>query len=242
MPRDKDLKRLVRARMQKTGEAYTTARAQILNKSRAKTTPQAAPARTTTRRPAAGRVDYAELAGMGDAVIEQKTGRTWKSWVEVLDRHDAAQMTHRDIARLVHERYKIGAWWTQAVTVGYERIKGLRARGQRRDGTFEASRSRTFHVTVTSLFEAWADPDTRLRWLTEHGVEVRSATPPKAMRLGWPDGGIVLVGFLPKGDTRSVVAVQHTKLPDRSTVERLKQYWGERFDALGDVLANSVSS
>ena len=34
MPRQKDLKRLVRARMEKTGEAYTTARAQVLRKPR----------------------------------------------------------------------------------------------------------------------------------------------------------------------------------------------------------------
>jgi hypothetical protein len=32
MPRDKDLKRLVRTRMQKTGESYTTARARIVSK------------------------------------------------------------------------------------------------------------------------------------------------------------------------------------------------------------------
>jgi hypothetical protein len=36
MPRQKDLKRLVRARMRKTGEAYTAARAQILKKQHAK--------------------------------------------------------------------------------------------------------------------------------------------------------------------------------------------------------------
>src|SRR3954467_11720027 len=34
MPKQKDLKRLVRARMQKTGEAYTAARAQVLRKPR----------------------------------------------------------------------------------------------------------------------------------------------------------------------------------------------------------------
>ena len=33
MPRNKDLKRLVRARMRKTGEDYTAARARILEKS-----------------------------------------------------------------------------------------------------------------------------------------------------------------------------------------------------------------
>ena len=32
MPTQKDLKRLVRARMRRTGEAYTTARAQIITK------------------------------------------------------------------------------------------------------------------------------------------------------------------------------------------------------------------
>ena len=37
MPRNKDLKRLVRARMQKTGEAYTAARAHIDKASTTKT-------------------------------------------------------------------------------------------------------------------------------------------------------------------------------------------------------------
>ena len=67
MPRNKDLKRLVRARMSKTGEAYTTARAQLQKKTR----PQTA--------------NYAELAGMADAKVSEKTGRTWADWVKVLD-------------------------------------------------------------------------------------------------------------------------------------------------------------
>jgi hypothetical protein len=33
MPKDKDLKRLVRDRMRKTGEAYTTARSRLLRRS-----------------------------------------------------------------------------------------------------------------------------------------------------------------------------------------------------------------
>ena len=36
MPANKDLKRLVRGRMKKTGEAYTTARSHILDKPRKK--------------------------------------------------------------------------------------------------------------------------------------------------------------------------------------------------------------
>jgi hypothetical protein len=57
------------------------------------------------------------------------------------------------------------------------------------------------------------------------------------MRLGWPDGTIVVVGFTPKGKGKSLVAVQHTKLPDRATSDRMKQFWSERLDALKPVLA-----
>jgi hypothetical protein len=30
--------------------------------------------------------------------------------------------------------------------------------------------------------------------------------------------------------------VQHTKLPDRETADRLKQYWSEQLDALASVM------
>ena len=219
MTSNKDFKRFVRARMKKTGEAYTTARSNVLKKPKKKPT-----------------VDYAMLAGMSDSVIKEKTGCSWDRWVKALDHHGADKMPHGEIAALVKKTYKTGDWWSQTVTVGYERIKGLRARGQRRDGTFEASKSRTFDVPVRTLFEAWADDTTRRRWLNGAAVRIRTATEPKSMRLDWNDS-IVAVGFAPKGSSRSSVAVQHTKLPDRETANELKDYWSARFDALGDVLA-----
>lgn len=238
MPRQKDLKRLVRARMQKTGEAYTAARAQVLRKTRRKLQPSGkAPSRLTP--PAApGRTDYAELAGMSDAVISDKTGRGWEEWVRVLDGHAADRMEHSDIAKLVSGTYNVRPWWTQAVTVGYERIKGLRARGQRRNGSFEASKSRTFNVPVATLFEAWANPARRRRWLDQAGVRVRTATAPKSMRLGWPDGTIVAVWFSAKGASKSAVALGHTKLADRETADRLKAYWAERLNELAELIGD----
>jgi hypothetical protein len=231
MPKNKDLKRLVRARMRKTGEAYTAARAHLLKKTKAKTVPRTAPI-------SASRIDYPALAGISDATIKAKTGCTWKRWVDALDYHGAKEMLHRDIAALVSEKYKIDGWWSQTVTVGYERIKGLRARGQRRDGTYEASKSRTFDVPVDTLFDAWADAKVRRRWLDGEGVKVRTATAPKSMRLDWTDGSIIAVGFLAKGKAKSAVAVQHTRLADRETAHRLKEYWSDRLTALGEVLTD----
>lgn len=97
MTENKDLKRIVRARMQKTGEAYTTARSHITKESRTQS-PAPAPAPSPS---------YAELAGMSDAVIKEKTGCAWEKWVKSLDHHGAEKMSHRDIAAMVHEKYKI---------------------------------------------------------------------------------------------------------------------------------------
>jgi len=243
MTKNKDLKRLVRARMKKTGEAYTAARAQITRKPKPATRTADATAAaavdpaTPAARPAPDPKEYAALAGMSDAAIKEKTGCAWDKWVKSLDHYGAEQMSHRDVAALVHEKYKIDGWWAQSVTVGYERIKGLRTRGQRRDGMYEASKSRTFDVPVRTLFDAWADANIRRRWLNEAGVNVRIATSPKSMRLGWTDGSIVAVSFTAKGEARSSVALAHTKLPDREAAHRFKQYWSERLDALGEVLA-----
>ena len=82
---------------------------------------------------------------------------------------------------------------------------------------------------------AWSDPALRRRWLDEAGVKVRTATAPKSMRLGWPDGTIVAVWFTAKGPSKSAVALAHTKLSDRETADRFKAYWAERLQALANI-------
>jgi hypothetical protein len=242
VPRNKDLKRLVRARMTKTGEAYTAARAHIIRKTNTRNQSAAASAATHAPASAASPRDFAALAGTSDVVVNEKTGRSWEQWVLILDKHGAEHMPHRDIAALVSRTYGVADWWSQTVTVGYERIKGLRARGQRRDGTYEMTRSRTFDVPVAALFEAWAEPTVRRLWMNGADVKIRTATAPKSMRLCWTDRSIIAVGFMAKGGSKSAVAVAHTKLPDRETAERLKQYWSERLDSLGEVLAARARS
>jgi hypothetical protein len=226
MPTDKDFKRLVRGRMQKTGESYTTARAHLRKQK---------PTAAVVRPPA----DYPKLAGRSDALLKEKTGCTWERWVKALDRAKAYTWPHREIAKFVMEKYKIPGWWAQTVTVGYERIKGLRAVGQRRDGSFEANKSKTFAVPLTELYRAFHDARTRARWLPGVDLTVRTATRERSIRITWPDRTSVVVGFERKGPRKSLVAVQHGKLADRDSATRMKEYWAERLGALQDVLAPS---
>jgi hypothetical protein len=223
--------------MQKTGESYTAARSRLLQR-RVKRT--AAPPPPTPRRPSTpASIDYAKLAGMSDAALKKATGCDWAKWVWALDRVEAYTWPHRKIADHVHEKYKVKDWWTQTVTVGYERIKGLREIGQRRGGGFEASKSKTFGVAVTDLFHAFADSRKRRGWLDGVELTVKSATAPKRMRIAWPDQSVVEVTFAAKGAAKSSVAIQHGKLPDRATSLRMKEFWTDRLTALGSVLASA---
>ena len=222
---NKDRKRIIRDRMKKTGESYTAARMHILSKK--KTVGRPAPAPT---------VDFAKLAGMRDDKIAQATGRTWREWTELLDAEDAFRKRHRDIALIVHEKYGVREWWTQTVTVGYERIKGLRDRGQRRGGGYETTKSRTFNVPVGALFKAWSDDRIRRQWIGGVKATVRKATAPKSIRLQWPDGPIIAVFFTAKGATKSAVALAHTNLPSKAAAEEVKKEWTDRLDALAVVL------
>jgi uncharacterized protein YndB with AHSA1/START domain len=225
MPTNKDFKRLVRGRMQKTGESYTAARLQLLTK---KPTPAPIPG------------DYAKLAGMSDATLKAKTGCTWDRWVWALDRVEAYDWEHREIAGYVHEKYKVSGWWAQTVTVGYERIKGLRAVGQRRGGGFEANKSRTFAVPLARLYRAFHDKRTRTRWLPGVDMTIRVATREKSMRITWPDKTSVELYFSGTGEGKAQVQIQHRKLPDQAAAARMKHYWEVRLAALGDVLAPSA--
>lgn len=218
MPKQKDLKRLVRSRMNKTGESYTAARSQILNK--------------TNPLPE----EYAKLAGMSDKAVKAKTGCTWERWVRSLDAHDA-HMSHRDIAKHVHEKYKIDGWWAQTVTVGYERIRGLREVGQRRGGDYDVNKSKTVGVPIGRLYRAFSDKRVRNRWLLDADPTIRTSRRDKSMRIDWGDGTLVAVYFTEKGDNKSQVAIQHQKVPSKAAVSKLKEYWGERLAVLTELLS-----
>jgi hypothetical protein len=202
--------------MKKTGESYTAARAELVKKSKQ---------------------DFAERAGMSDHVVSARTGRTWEEWVRLLDSRGARSMVHRDIAEYLYEKEGVPGWWAQTVTVGYERIRGLRDVGQRRSGEYEASKSKTLPVPVRKLFRAFTDSRTRQKWLPGVKWTVRTTVADKSIRVTWEDGTSVELYFVPKGSAKSQVAVQHRKLQNKAQVIKAKAYWGERLGELAKLLA-----
>jgi uncharacterized protein YndB with AHSA1/START domain len=217
MTERKSFKRVVRTRMEKTGESYTAARAALL----------------TAPEPEA--VDPTAFTVSDDA-IRRRTGEGWEHWFGVLDEWGATERPHREIARWLVDEQGVDGWGSQAITVSYERARGLRAVGENADG-FVVNASRTVAVPVERLYDAFMDARLRPRWLPDDQLGERTATRPRSARFDWGDGATrVNAGFEAKGEAKSVVALAHERLPDAAEAERFKAHWRSALDALKDAL------
>jgi hypothetical protein len=212
MTAHKSFKRLVRSRMEKTGESYTTARAQLLA--------GAEPARVSL--------------STDDATIRERTGRGWEEWFDLLDEAGGADMSHRDMARWLaaEQGEDLLAWNVQAVVGSYERARKGRQIGEHEDG-FTVTASKTVAVPVERLYAAFVDPAQRERWLPGADLRERTTIEPRSARFDWGDGGSrVHVALTAKGEDKSTAALTHERLPDGAEAERMKAFWRERVAGL----------
>jgi len=220
MTEQKARKRAIRARMTKTGERYTAARRHL--------TP------STAEPPLPPRV--AEPPHSEESV-RRATGKGWDEWFRILDARGAVDRPHGEITRYLIEEHGVPGWWSQAVTVGYERARGLRAVYQG-PGGYRVGVSKTVAVPVERLFRAFVQPRGKNRWIEPGTLRKRTSRPPKTARFDFRDGtSRVVVGFEAKGDSKSMVAIQHERLPDRASVEELRAFWKERLARLAASLS-----
>lgn len=183
--------------------------------------------------------DTRKVAGIADAAVQARTGKTWKEWFAHLDQAQARQLDHKGIVAILSKQHGVGGWWQQMVAVTYEQARGLREKHQKPEG-YQISSSKTIDAPVAKLFAAWHDPKARARWLKESKLVIRRATENKSLRITWVDGKTSLdVNFYPKGDGKSQVTVQHSKLADAKQAEKMKAYWGEQLDRLKALIGAS---
>jgi len=47
---------------------------------------------------------------MSDAAVKEKTGKTRKEWLAILDKAGAKQMSHQEIVKYLNTKQGVGAW------------------------------------------------------------------------------------------------------------------------------------
>ncbi len=206
----KSFKRLVRARMAKTGESYTAARVQLLAGAGESPGDDAMP----------------RLA-CSDERIRERTARGWEEWFDLLDSWGGEGMSHTEIVTRVAELPGVAGWDAQAVALSFERARGKRAVGERvgSDG-FVSTASKTIAASADEVFAAFVDPSRRAGWLSDVTLSERTASKPKSARFDVGDGTTRLIVTVdPKGPAKSIVFVEQSRLADADERDSRNGFW-----------------
>ena len=173
-------------------------------------------------------------AGISSESVRAKTGKGWEEWFALLDIENAVSLPHKQIAALLNGKHGVPGWGAQMVTVGYEQARGLRqVNGQ--TGGFTANISRTLPYPALAVYEALVNTRRRRRWL-DLALKVTTSTEAKSVRIAVADGSRVDVNLYPKGESKTVLQLQHEKLPDAAAVQDRKTYWAAALDRLRGLL------
>lgn len=161
------------------------------------------------------------------ARLASGTGTSLAAWTERIDAAGGRDLDHAAIAVLLPERWGISEWWAQAVTVAYEQVIGRRRVGQRCDGDFAVSASRTVPGdpdAVRARWDAFMTPQRR----EELGLEEPRLTDTATWRY-WraavDDGTRVSVNITAADTGRSALGLEHKGLATADGREVWKTAW-----------------
>ncbi len=199
---------------------------------------------------------------MSDQAVEAKTGRIWADWFTILDDWDSASKEHKSTARYLAEKHGLSPWWSQTVTVEYERERGLREVGER-EGQFVATVQRTIRATPEEIYSALTRPEALTSWFTkEASVDLRVGgnyensdgdtgkflviEPPARLRFTWENpehspGSEVEATIHPKTANKSTLRLEHSKLKSREEFEDMKEGWSWALDSLKSFLERGTA-
>lgn len=239
MTRARALKHVIRARAAKTGERYTTARRHILRElNETRPAPAKAVSRETSMQTAGSKTTRGALS---DASSLKRTGHDLAHWYAVLDKFGAVEKGHTAAARHLHQAHGVDGWYSQGITVAYERERGVRGVNQRCDGAWEVSVSKTVTAKTAELVKAFTDVRKRSSWISEAEPALSSAMSkgladkkskgwvvrPDGMarfRYKWDDTIVQLYAY-PKPGGKIALTVQHTGLTSGDAVDNYRRQW-----------------
>lgn len=165
--------------------------------------------------------------------VERATNRSWEDWVAFLDASGARDLDHHEIAvKAFHElegKIDNHAWWAQSVAVAYEQFIGRRIPGQRPDGTFQTSVSKSTSLGMTELMQQWesfAAEDADVQAIVPGEPKVSGTERRITWRAKAADGSSVIITSEPKKDglTASIVATQ-LGLPSPEANQQAREQW-----------------
>ncbi len=169
-----------------------------------------------------------------DEAVKKATGKDWGSWFTILDKAGAKKMQHKDIVVWVFEHH-LGkgkpesnvatseGWWSQMVTVEYERSRGIRKVNQNVSG-FLVGIHKTLTMSPQQFEKAWQQILRNKAVAGKKLERLPSKTKRPMIRYSAKEGGLV-VTYEKQPSGKLCVMVEAIKLPNEVAVERERAFW-----------------
>jgi uncharacterized protein YndB with AHSA1/START domain len=183
---------------------------------------------------------------ISDEAVEEATGKVWKEWFSLLDDWGADEKGHKATAEHLTKEHDLPGWWSQMVTVAYERERGLRKVGESEDG-FQVGVQRTFMPDPSAAWQLVTGPEGLAAWLgpgapdrlvegatyeLDNGTrgEVRVVEPGSHLRLtwqptDWPAASTVQVRVSESDAGRGTIVFHHEQIPTEELREAMRVHW-----------------
>jgi uncharacterized protein YndB with AHSA1/START domain len=188
--------------------------------------------------------------------VHKGTGKNWTEWISILNRTGAAGWSHQEIVAFLKKKYKLGPWWQQGVTSGYEIHIGRRVEGQTLKGDYSVTITKAFPLDVKALWNLvtskkgvtnWLDPMSEFVFRAKSQYEIaggifgelRTMKAPQRLRLTWQDmewekPTTLQINVIPirgkKG--KSMLVIQHEKLKTAQLKEEMRKRWRKAAERL----------
>jgi hypothetical protein len=138
---------------------------------------------------------------------------------------------------MLSKEHGVPGWWCQMVTVEYERARGLRAPHQPATG-FSVGVSKAIAVSLSDLYAATAHATKRKKWFPRGVLESSSKTTDKYFRGSWNGHARLEFYFYAKDSGRTQVAVQVSRLAEKTDVERERSAWKAALEKLAELVTS----
>lgn len=175
------------------------------------------------------------------------TGKHWQEWIELLDKAGARSWTHQETVAFLKKKHKLGPWWQQGVTSGYEIAIGRRIEGQNIKGEYMVTSTKSLAFGVQKSWKVLTSKNGLAVWLkplspvsiaagaqfeTTDGFfgEVRTLKKERSIRMTWQDPNwekktVLQIMLVARPKEKSIVVFNHTEIRELKVQALLRRRW-----------------
>jgi uncharacterized protein YndB with AHSA1/START domain len=201
---------------------------------------------------------FQKIGRVTNASVLKATGKGWAEWIALLVKAGARTWTHQEIVAFLKKRHKLGPWWQQWVTSGYESAIGRRVEGQNSKGEYHVTATKSLPLTVKTVWKILVSDAGQSIWLkplykgviavrntfeTGDGFfgEIRTLKKDRRVRMTWQDPDwsyktVVQVTLVPRPGERSILVIDHLQIKDLRVRAEMRKRWRDSVDELAKLI------